>query len=259
MPRSTLAPAALLVLASLAGAASADVIYRNDFEQGPLGAEWSPNSELAWHAGFSRFNGRYSAKGITLSLDVETPPGNQYGGVVWGGSAGTGINPIGKKKSGGDGGGGDGGGGDGGDEGGGTRYTLAFDLYLFDSWDGDGPAYGPDVLEIRANADVIFHETFSNGDKPQSFRAPDVGPVHMAYSPSWADSIYRNITVTFPHPGEASRLNITWEGIGLQGVVDESWAIDNVSLSVDGRSIPGPGVLATAALAALATAGRRRR
>ena len=149
-------------------------------------------------------------------------------------------------------------GGGGGDDENTSYYTLTFDLYAFDSWDGDGPKYGPDIFEVQVNGEVLFSETISNGDKPQSFRAPDIGPEYLAYSPSWADSIYRNITLTFDHPGDDEYLYITWLGKGLQGIYDESWGIDNVTLTANTRAIPVPGTLAPAGLA-LALAGRRRR
>jgi hypothetical protein len=260
MPK-TRSATTLALLPLLAGVASADVIYSNDFERGVLGPEWSSNARLDQHESFSRFNGRYSDTGITLSLTLDPPPGGKQAKFIGHTGAGAGVSPIGKVKvgDGGDGGGGDGGdGGGGGGEEGTLRYTLRFDLYIIDSWDGDGPAYGPDHLEVRANADVIFRETFSNGDKPQSFRAPDVGPVHLGYSPAWEDSIYRGVEITFDRPADATKLNLTWEGIGLQGIYDESWGIDNVTLTRHTRSVPAPGVLSAGVLGMLVATRRRR-
>ncbi|MFG0260743.1 MAG: hypothetical protein ACF8LK_10390 [Phycisphaerales bacterium JB041] len=275
MTKTRLTTLGALATLAAAGAAHADVtIYETDFEKPGLGPEWSNNCLLDSQPGFTQFNGRHSDRGITLSLLQDPPPdgGGKTGGLLGKVGAGGGISPIGKIKVGGGdngggggdngGGGGDNGGGDGGgDDGGGDHtphYTLKFDLYAFDSWDGDGPNYGPDIFEVQVNGLVLLRETISNGDKPQSMRAPDVGPEHMAYSSAWADSIYRNITLTFDHPGDANRLNITWFGKGLQGVYDESWAIDNVSLTTSTRSVPVPGTLLPAA-AALGLAARRRR
>lgn len=279
MTKTRLTTLGALATLIAAGTAHADVtIYQTDFENPGLGPEWSNNCRLDAQPGFTQFNGRHSDRGITLSLFQEPPPdgGGKTGGLLGKVGAGGGISPIGKIKvgggnggggDGGDGGGGDGGGGDngggdgGGDNGGGDQpphYTLTFDLFAFDSWDGDGPNHGPDVFEVQVNGQVLMHETISNGDKPQSMRAPDVGPEHLAYSPTWKDSIYRNITLTFDHPGDADRLHITWFGKGLQGVYDESWGIDNVTLTTSTRSVPVPGTLAAAGLA-LGLAARRRR
>lgn len=283
MTKTRLPSLAALATLLAAGTASADItLYHTDFEKPGLGPEWSSNSVLDTQPGLSQFNGRHSNRGITLSLFQDPPPdgGGKVGGLVGNVGPGGGINPIGKVKigngnggggdnGGGDNGGGDNGGGDngGGDNGGGDNgggddqtplYTLTFDLYAFDSWDGDGPNFGPDVFEVRVNGQILMHETISNGAKPQSMRAPDIGPEHLAYSSTWADSVYRNITLTFDHPGDANRLHITWLGMGLQGVYDESWAIDNVTLTMHTRTVPVPGTLAPAGLG-LALAARRRR
>lgn len=281
MPQTRLCSLGALATLLVAGAAQADVtVYQTDFEGQGLGPEWSGNCRLDAQPGFTQFSGRYSSTGITLKLFQEPPVdgGGKTGGLLGKVGAGGGISPIGKIKigngngggdnGGGDNGGGDGGGGDGGgDNGGGGDgggddhaglYTLTFDLFAFDSWDGDGPNYGPDVFEVRVNGQVLFHETLSNGEKPQSFRAPDVGPEFLAYSPDWADSIYRNISLTFDHPGESEWIYITWIGIGLQGVVDESWGIDNVTLTKATRTVPVPGTLVPAGFG-LAFAARRRR
>ncbi|MFG0241414.1 MAG: hypothetical protein ACF8R9_01375 [Phycisphaerales bacterium JB054] len=263
MTKTRLTTLGALATLVAAGAAQADVtIYQTDFENPGLGPEWSSNSRLDTQPGFTQFNGRHSDRGITLSLFQEPPPdgGGKTGGLLGKVGAGGGISPIGKIKVGG--GNGDNGGDGGGDNGGGgdhtPHYTLKFDLFAFDSWDGDGPNHGPDVFEVQVNGQVLMHETISNGDKSQSMRAPDVGPEHLAYSSTWKDSIYRNITLTFDHPGDTDRLYITWFGKGLQGVYDESWGIDNVSLTTSTRSVPVPGTLAAAGIA-LGLAARRRR
>ncbi len=255
---------ALLALSAGAGSAGAGVvIYENTFESGPLGAEWSSNALLERHGSFSRYNGRYSKTAVTLSLVAAPPPGG--GASLFVGQIGSGSQVLidgghgGGGDDDGDGGGGDDGGGDGGGGAPYNLYTLEFDLYVIDSWDGEGK-YGPDVFEVRANSGVIFHETFSNGLKPQSFRPPDVGPTHLGYSSSFKDSIYRDISVSFQLPEGSQKLSLTFEGIGLQGLVDESWGIDNITVSyqVVNGMIPAPGTLAPGA-AAVALLARRRR
>jgi hypothetical protein len=174
------------------------------------------------------------------------------------------VGAGGKSKSGGGDGGGDGD-GDGDGDGGGEDdspyilYSLEFDLYTIDSWDGEG-RYGPDVFEVRANGATMFHETFSNGLKPQSFRPPDVGPEHLGYGSTWKDSIYRDIRVDFTIPEGSQNVSVTFVGIGLQGLIDESWGIDNIGLSYEVRygPIPAPATLGAAA-AGLALFGRARR
>ncbi|MBK7404023.1 MAG: hypothetical protein IPJ41_05190 [Phycisphaerales bacterium] len=266
---------ALGTLLLAAGLAHADtILYQNDFEKGSLGSEWSSNSVLDQSTNFTRFNGRYSNAGITLVLPLPPSGGGKtsksvgnvgqiggVGGVVIGGGLGGGGGGGGGGGNGDGGGGGGGGGGDGGGGGGGQSnlYTVSFDFYAIDSWDGDGPNYGPDLFEVRINNNLLFHETFSNGDKPQSFRAPDIGPAPLGYSANWDDSIYRNIALTLELPSDTPKLFITWVGSGLQGVLDESWGIDNLKITRSQGLIPAPATLTPAAALLLLGARRRTR
>lgn len=223
-PANLVRLAAIVPVACLSLGAFGDVIYSNDFESGPVGPEWSSYTTLSQHASFSRFNGRYSNGGVTLSLQ-----------------------PVGGKD------GNDGGGDDGGETH--VVYTLEFDFYAIDSWDGDGTHNGPDRFDVRANADTIFSETFANTHEYQSFRRPDVGPAPLGYL-TWEDSIYRDISISYELPDGATSMHLTFVGSGLQGVNDESWGIDNVEVRY--QVIPAPASLATAA-AGLLMMGRPRR
>jgi hypothetical protein len=44
----------------------------------------------------------------------------------------------------------------------GQTYTLSFDLYVLDSWEGSNPGAGPDLIQITADGQQIFRETFAN-------------------------------------------------------------------------------------------------
>ncbi|SEF48157.1 Ig-like domain (group 3) [Nitrosospira multiformis ATCC 25196] len=44
----------------------------------------------------------------------------------------------------------------------GQTYTLSFDLYALDSWEGSHPTAGPDLIQITADGQQIFRETFAN-------------------------------------------------------------------------------------------------
>src|SRR5262249_31050721 len=57
----------------------------------------------------------------------------------------------------------------------GKAYTLKFDFYAIDSWDGDTAGVGPDYFNVFVDNAQRFHETFNNVGGPQSFRAPDIG------------------------------------------------------------------------------------
>lgn len=235
----------LALLAAGASAASAQtLLYQQSFESGTIGPEWSSNSRISnGYPYFTFFNGRYSGGSTTLTLPQ--PPGSSPNGIN--------TNP-------GDTGGGGGGGGGGNPPPPGgyfRQYTLSFDFYCIDSWDGDSLLYGSDRLRVLINDAIRFDETFSNQPgNSQSFRAASIGPVHMDYNAGAMDSIYRQISIDFTVPTTDPTIRFTWADGGLQGMNDESWGIDNIRVTY--QTVPAPG----AGLALLAAGGlvaRRRR
>ena len=67
----------------------------------------------------------------------------------------------------------------------GATYTLKFDFYALDSWDGDGQAgVGPDAFTVAADGVPIFHETFANSPgNTQSYHEVEAGSVPLQIVP----------------------------------------------------------------------------
>jgi hypothetical protein len=203
--------------------------YSQNFEGTAPLPEWSPLTITDGGANFSKFNGRYSNGGTTLTL---TTPAIQ------------GVAPP--------------------NPGSYLALTLAFDFYAIDSWDGDqvmspdhGVVVGPDRLIVTGGEVTLFSETFSNvAGRTQTMRAPDVGPVQLGFGTNFLDSIYRRIELHLD-AAPNSALSINWADNGLQGVADESWGIDNVNLTY--HVAPSPGGAAALLCGAGIIAGRRRR
>ncbi len=232
------------------GAFAQSTWYTNSFESGTRGPEWSANTVINTEARpyFTRFNGRYSGGYTELTLSglptFLAPPPNGGGG----GGGGSGDDP--------------GDGGSGGDNGGGTgsanwyRVALSFDFYCIDSWDGS-VGYGPDTFTLTANEISLMSYTFSN--QPGCWQTAPYSPVssgEWAFNPRWIDAIYRNITAEFDYAG-GEDLVIRWADGGLQGLGDESWGIDNISITYN--VVPAPSVAATAMILGSILNRRRRR
>ncbi len=115
----------------------------------------------------------------------------------------------------------------------GQSYTVGFDFYAIDSWDGSYSGTG-DYFNVSVGTNQVLHETFSNfngnpPNNPQSFPyPPDEGRSNFGFNASLVDAIYRNIEVTFV--ASNSTTQITFQGQNLQGISDESWGIDNISV-----------------------------
>jgi len=216
---------------ALAGAVHAYVLYSNTFENAAPGPEWA-NGHYSAAPAFSQFMGRYGGiDSTTLSLTPLQPPSVPTG---------------------------DGGGGGGG--GGGPSYylyTVVFDFYPIDSWDGTTTANAPDLFEVKINGNILFNEPFSNHSIStlQNFRGPDVGPAQLGFGPD-ADSIYRNIAVNFTVDPAATLIQIKFRGSLNSPITDESWGIDNVRVNY--TLVPSPGSSALLLLGGLIAARRRR-
>jgi hypothetical protein len=194
-------------------------LYSANFNTGTsAGPEWSSTTIDTTPSG-ERYLGQFGSGGITLSL------GSQPAGA----------------------------------------YTLTFDFYAIQSLDGNGPAGGgADNFEFTANnAFSLFSTNFDNFGSsgqayPNAVGGPSNAPGTGAFATNtlgfafggaqFADAIYR-LSFVFNHPG--GNLFFGFNSQQGQGVGDEGWGLDNVTV------VPAPG--AACALGALALAGLRRR
>lgn len=108
----------------------------------------------------------------------------------------------------------------------GQVHWLEFDLMVLDSWEGSGPANGPDFFNVDIAGTRAFQHTFDNQGGGQSYpKAPDVGGQNFGWS-SWNDAIYRGIRIPFIATGATTQIRF-YDG-GLQSLANESWGLDNV-------------------------------
>lgn len=112
----------------------------------------------------------------------------------------------------------------------GESYTVAFDLYIIDTWDGGNTNSG-DVFFVQVNGTNVFRHSFANYGGTQTFpRNPDEGRESLGFNTgnNWVDAIYRAVETTFVATGEVA--TIVFNGANLEVVDNESWGIDNVSV-----------------------------
>lgn len=153
-----------------------------------------------------------------------------------------------------------------------NAVTISFDLYVLKTWDGDNFGFGPDVWGISVNGNSSFNgftTTFSNGYGPtQSYpsavfvgsaaaRTGSVANDTLGYGSGYlGDSIY-HLTFTTSH--SASTFTATLFGTNLQGISDESWGIDNVSVAIAAVPEPESYAMLIAGLGLMGAVARRRR
>ena len=133
-----------------------------------------------------------------------------------------------------------------------TSIDLGFLLAIIDTWDGSGTGAAPDIFNVTVDGTPVFAETFTNVNQagflqgyqptvpaadltPGSARFVDRGFAQVA---TVGDAAY-DMSVeprlqAIPHTG--STLTIRWfgSGGGLEPVTNESWAIDNVKVTLNG-------------------------
>lgn len=157
----------------------------------------------------------------------------------------------------------------------GSLYNLTLDLLVKGSWDGNTAVVGPDLWRVRADGGVLVETTFSNvsgsnqsfapgnriapGDSAPGtgaeFSNADIFGIFDGYSLYKFDAV-SNPQIEFTAVGDT--VVLTFEGQNLQGVSDESWALDNVVVTGPGNAVPEPGTLLLAGLGTLALLRRRR-
>ena len=135
-----------------------------------------------------------------------------------------------------------------------SSVTVSFDLYIIQSWDGNGPeGGGPDNFTVGAGGTILLYTNFANytGLNTQAYPAelspfgsgadnpPRTGQSdsnHLGYGTGdFGDATY-SLTCTFAHSG--SDFDIFFQSDQNQAVGDEGWGLDNVVVTVSNSAPP---------------------
>jgi len=141
-----------------------------------------------------------------------------------------------------------------------SAVTVGFDLYIIQSWDGNGPnGGGPDFWRLNENGSPLLLTTFANftGGNTQDFVSqanPNGGPVaprtgqfdagHLGFGTGdFGDATYRFL---YTFPDTASSLALAFTSLQNQAPGDEGWGLDNVTVTLTpaAANTPEPGSIA---------------
>jgi uncharacterized protein (TIGR03382 family) len=140
-----------------------------------------------------------------------------------------------------------------------TSLSMKLLLGVIDSWDGIGGSPGPDAFDIRVDGQTVWSYIFASASGSTNYPEAALGAGGFGWN-SWNDYAYdlTNDAELMAIPHTASSVTIEFQGMGSgwQGGSDESFAIDNLEVSVN--AIPAPGAAALAGLAGLVGLRRRR-
>ena len=119
---------------------------------------------------------------------------------------------------------------------------INFALAIIDSWDSTDGDPTPDYFNVTVDGASIFQETYANASGSVSYSDPDgtlvaSGALGFTAGDSFfnGDRAYNSaLDSVFLVPHTGSTLTIDWfaSGAGWQGSFDESWGMDNLSVSV---------------------------
>lgn len=152
-----------------------------------------------------------------------------------------------------------------------SAINLGFLFAAIDSLDGTGTFPSGDFFHVTLDGQTIFRESFANATPSQiqsyvapagvtlarhvnlGFGGPDGYYTDSAYNLA-ADPVFQNIA----HSGGTATFTFQIEGAGIQSLDDESWAMDQLRVSVNAVPEPGTYALLLAGLGALTMLRARR-
>jgi hypothetical protein len=113
----------------------------------------------------------------------------------------------------------------------GERYTLIYDLWAFDSWDGGPLSTGDRFRVLQASTELFAHtigSAFNFQTMPHSpeLMLSDVGVGSTIAGHGWGDKLFRRQSLTFV--ATSSLTELFFDADNLTGGTDESWGLDNV-------------------------------
>jgi hypothetical protein len=125
-----------------------------------------------------------------------------------------------------------------------TSMTIYFTLAAIDGLGGGNGAASSDRFKVEVDGNEVFSQTFANGTNSASqsyVPAPGVTMQRnqaLGFNATITDSAYdfykepdfRNL----PHTSADAVITFSMEGTGTPAIDDESWAIDNIWITVSG-------------------------
>lgn len=126
---------------------------------------------------------------------------------------------------------------------------IDFALAIIDSWDSSDGSPSPDYFNVTVDGVSVFQETYANASGSVNYSDPDntlvptTGDLGFTGGPFFdADRAYNaaaDSAFSVAHTASTVTIEFFASGVGWQGGIDESWGMDNLSVSATTVPIPG--------------------
>lgn len=215
----------LILLYSLCAfpAHAGTIVYQNDFESGVPGAEVSGPGVIVGSSGFSNV-------GFGNNL-LQNTSGNLFTENIEPVATSISLTNLPDHIS----------------------VDFGFLLAIINSWGGTITNGSPDFFQVFLDGTLLFSETFSNfADRPQSASISNriLDPVNLGFGgdPRWPESAYDFINFSaftnIAHTSDNLTLSFIAAGAGWEGGLNESFGVDNITISLNTTAVPEPGTFA---------------
>jgi MYXO-CTERM domain-containing protein len=134
-----------------------------------------------------------------------------------------------------------------------TALSVGFLVAIIDQWDGAAPGFD-DRFNVSVDGTPVFSQNYTNFDGSQPYGGTRMSFGCLCGFNPMSDSSYA-VMLAIPHTASTATIDFVASG-PTWAADDNSWAIDNVSVSAVPE--PGAGLLAMTGLGALIVWRRRR-
>jgi len=143
---------------------------------------------------------------------------------------------------------------------------FGFLLAIINSWDDLGAGFGPDVFQVFLDGALLFSESFTNfsGTQTASTGNRILGPTQLGFDgeATWPETAYDftnfSAFTNIAHTSDNLSLSFITAGAGWEGGFNESFGVDNVSISLNGvTAVPEPAIFGIFGLGLFALSRRR--